>query len=61
MAVAVSLINTKGGVGETTLAAQIAHAAANRKLRTLAVDLRSAGESESGSAKSGEVRQAPAR
>ena len=39
MAIAVSLINMKGGVGKTTLAAQIAHAAANRKLRTLAVDL----------------------
>jgi len=39
MAVAVSLINMKGGVGKTTLAAQISHAAATRNLRTLAVDL----------------------
>ena len=39
MATAVSLINMKGGVGKTTLAAQLAHAAANDKLRTLAVDL----------------------
>jgi chromosome partitioning protein len=39
MAVSVSLINMKGGVGKTTLAAQLAHAAARKKLRTLAVDL----------------------
>ena len=39
MATAVSLINMKGGVGKTTLAAQLAHAAANDNLRTLAVDL----------------------
>jgi chromosome partitioning protein len=39
MAVSVSLINMKGGVGKTTLAAQLAHAAARRDLRTLAVDL----------------------
>ncbi len=39
MAVAVSLINMKGGVGKTTLAAQLAQAAAQKKLRTLAVDL----------------------
>ncbi|XQA78041.1 ParA family protein [Xanthomonas sacchari] len=39
MAVIVSLINMKGGVGKTTLAAQLAHAADQRKLRTLAVDL----------------------
>lgn len=39
MAVAVSLINMKGGVGKTTLAAQLAHAADRRNLRTLAVDL----------------------
>jgi len=39
MAVAVSLINMKGGVGKTTLAAQLAHAADRRKLRTLAIDL----------------------
>jgi chromosome partitioning protein len=39
MAIAVSLINMKGGVGKTTLAAQLAHAAGKRKIRTLAVDL----------------------
>src|SRR6266851_4713954 len=39
MAVSVSLINMKGGVGKTTLAAQLAHAAARRNFRTLAVDL----------------------
>ncbi len=39
MAIAVSLINMKGGVGKTTLAAQLAHAAARRNFRTLAVDL----------------------
>lgn len=39
MAVAVSLINMKGGVGKTTLAGQLAHAADRRNLRTLAVDL----------------------
>lgn len=39
MATVVSLINMKGGVGKTTLAAQLAHAAGNRNLRTLAVDL----------------------
>lgn len=39
MTVAVSLINMKGGVGKTTLAAQITHAAISRNLRTLAVDL----------------------
>jgi chromosome partitioning protein len=39
MAVSVSLINMKGGVGKTTLAAQLAFAAARRDLRTLAVDL----------------------
>src|SRR5260370_39132537 len=39
MAISVSLINMKGGVGKTTLAAQLAHAAARRDLRTLAVDL----------------------
>jgi chromosome partitioning protein len=39
MAVSVSLINMKGGVGKTTLAAQLAHAADQRGLRTLAVDL----------------------
>src|SRR5438309_5221506 len=39
MAVSVSLINMKGGVGKTTLAAQLAHAAARKGLRTLAVDL----------------------
>lgn len=39
MAISVSLINMKGGVGKTTLAAQLAHAADRRDLRTLAVDL----------------------
>src|SRR6266478_4537277 len=39
MAVSVSLINMKGGVGKTTLAMQLAHAATSRDLRTLAVDL----------------------
>ncbi len=39
MATVVSLINMKGGVGKTTLAAQLAHAADNDNLRTLAVDL----------------------
>lgn len=39
MAISVSLINMKGGVGKTTLAAQLAHAADRRNLRTLAIDL----------------------
>ncbi len=39
MAISVSLVNMKGGVGKTTLAAQLAHASVRRKLRTLAVDL----------------------
>lgn len=39
MAISVSLINMKGGVGKTTLAAQLAHAASKKNLRTLAVDL----------------------
>lgn len=39
MAVSVSLINMKGGVGKTTLAAQLTHAAAQRGHRVLAVDL----------------------
>lgn len=39
MATVVSLINMKGGVGKTTLAAQLAHAADQKMLRTLAVDL----------------------
>jgi len=39
MAVSVSLINMKGGVGKTTLAAQLAHATASKGFRTLAVDL----------------------
>jgi chromosome partitioning protein len=39
MATVVSLINMKGGVGKTTLAAQLAHAADKRDFRTLAVDL----------------------
>jgi chromosome partitioning protein len=39
MATSVSLINMKGGVGKTTIAAQLAHTAARRGVRTLAVDL----------------------
>lgn len=39
MATVLSLINMKGGVGKTTLAMQLAHTAASKKLRTLAVDL----------------------
>lgn len=39
MAVSVSLINMKGGVGKTTLAAQLAHACNRKGLRTLAIDL----------------------
>lgn len=39
MTIVVSLINMKGGVGKTTLAAQLAHAADKRNLRTLAIDL----------------------
>jgi chromosome partitioning protein len=39
MAVAVSLINMKGGVGKTTLAAQLAHATSRMGIQTLAVDL----------------------
>ena len=39
MATVVSLINMKGGVGKTTLATQIAHAADSKRLRTLAIDL----------------------
>ncbi len=39
MPVSVSLINMKGGVGKTTLAAQLAHAAGQKGFRTLAVDL----------------------
>ena len=39
MAIVVSLINMKGGVGKTTLATQIAHAADNLNFRTLAIDL----------------------
>jgi chromosome partitioning protein len=39
MAIVVSLINMKGGVGKTTLAMQLAHSAAGAGLRTLAIDL----------------------
>ncbi len=39
MAITVSFINMKGGVGKTTLAAQVAHAANVANLRVLAVDL----------------------
>lgn len=38
-AISVSLINMKGGVGKTTLAAQLAHTADTKRLRTLAIDL----------------------
>lgn len=39
MAVTVSLINMKGGVGKTTIASQLAHAADTAKLKVLGVDL----------------------
>ena len=39
MAIAVSLINMKGGVGKTTIAAQLAHSARSDGHRVLAVDL----------------------
>lgn len=39
MAVVVSLINMKGGVGKTTVASQLAHAAAADGLSVLAIDL----------------------
>lgn len=39
MAVSVSLINMKGGVGKTTIASQLAHFAAGDGLRVLAIDL----------------------
>ncbi|MCY4532638.1 MAG: ParA family protein [Gammaproteobacteria bacterium] len=39
MAVVVSLINMKGGVGKTTIAAQLAHSAQMDKYRVLAIDL----------------------
>ena len=39
MSVTVSLINMKGGVGKTTIASQLAHAADNDNLRVLGVDL----------------------
>ena len=39
MAVVLSLINMKGGVGKTTIASQLAHEAAADKMRVLAVDL----------------------
>ena len=39
MTVAVSLINMKGGVGKTTIASQLAHAADADGLRVLAIDL----------------------
>ena len=38
-AVTVSLINMKGGVGKTTIASQMAHAAEMDDLKVLAVDL----------------------
>lgn len=39
MAISVSFINMKGGVGKTTLAAQVAHAADKADFKTLVVDL----------------------
>jgi len=39
MAISVSFINMKGGVGKTTLAAQVAHAADKGDYKTLVVDL----------------------
>lgn len=39
MAVTVSLINMKGGVGKTTIASQLAYAASDDRLKVLAIDL----------------------
>ena len=39
MAISVSFINMKGGVGKTTLATQVAHAADRSGFKTLVVDL----------------------
>lgn len=39
MAVTVSLINMKGGVGKTTIASQLAHAGSRKGLKVLAIDL----------------------
>lgn len=39
MAISVSFINMKGGIGKTTLASQVAHAASSSGFKTLAVDL----------------------
>lgn len=39
MAITVSFINMKGGVGKTTLATQVAHSADKANFRTLAIDL----------------------
>ena len=39
MAIVVSFVNMKGGVGKTTLATQVAHAADKADYKTLAVDL----------------------
>ena len=39
MATTVSLINMKGGVGKTTIASQLAHAADGKNYRVLAIDL----------------------
>ena len=39
MAVTVSFINMKGGVGKTTIASQLAHAAVRDRLKVLAIDM----------------------
>lgn len=39
MAITISFINMKGGVGKTTLASQVAHAADRNGFKTLAIDL----------------------
>ena len=39
MTVTVSLINMKSGVGKTTIASQLAHAADQKNLKVLGVDL----------------------
>ena len=39
MAVTVSFINMKGGVGKTTIASQLAYAAVRDRLKVLAIDM----------------------